>query len=104
VSRQLKRPPSNTRTFDARKHAARHGAAAKVLYDRGRMSRVPPDPLASPCVRNCCLDDDNVCMGCGRALAEIVQWGTASDADKKAILARSRERLMARTAAHRGRP
>ena len=56
------------------------------------------DPLASPCVRNCCLDDANVCMGCGRALDEIVAWGTASDADKTAILERSRERLRARAA------
>jgi predicted Fe-S protein YdhL (DUF1289 family) len=53
-------------------------------------------------VRNCCLDDDNVCMGCGRALQEIVQWGTASDADKAAILARSHERLRARAAQMRG--
>jgi predicted Fe-S protein YdhL (DUF1289 family) len=36
-------------------------------------------------------------MGCGRALQEIVRWGTASDADKTEILARSRERLRART-------
>lgn len=50
------------------------------------------DPLASPCIRNCCLDESNVCMGCGRTLAEIVAWGTANDADKAAILARSRER------------
>jgi uncharacterized protein len=62
------------------------------------MSMAPIDPLASPCVRNCCLDDDNVCMGCGRALLEIVQWGTATDADKAAVLARSRERLRARAA------
>ena len=67
------------------------------------MSSLPPDPLASPCVRNCCLDDDNVCMGCGRALEEIVQWGTASDAEKTAILARSRERLAARVAPARRR-
>jgi predicted Fe-S protein YdhL (DUF1289 family) len=60
------------------------------------MSNAPPDPLASPCVRNCCLDDHDVCMGCGRSLAEVVLWGTASDADKAAILARSRERLRAR--------
>jgi uncharacterized protein len=56
------------------------------------MNAAPPDPLASPCVRNCCLDEDNVCMGCGRALHEIVAWGSASDADKAAILERSRER------------
>jgi predicted Fe-S protein YdhL (DUF1289 family) len=66
------------------------------------MSTAPVDPLASPCVRNCCLDDDNVCMGCGRLLAEIVQWGTASDAAKTAILARSRERLRTRAASLRG--
>jgi hypothetical protein len=56
----------------------------------------PPEPLASPCVRNCCLDEANVCMGCGRSLEEIVRWATTSDADKAAILARSRERLRAR--------
>jgi uncharacterized protein len=57
------------------------------------MSATPPvDDLASPCVRNCCLDDDNVCMGCGRSLEEIVAWGAASDADKRAILARCRAR------------
>jgi predicted Fe-S protein YdhL (DUF1289 family) len=66
------------------------------------MNAPPTDPLASPCVRNCCLDDGNVCMGCGRSLEEIVQWGTASDADKTAILARSRERLRARTSSARG--
>jgi len=62
------------------------------------MSTTPADPLASPCVRNCCLDDDNICMGCGRALQEIVRWGTASDTDKAAILASSRERLRGRHA------
>jgi predicted Fe-S protein YdhL (DUF1289 family) len=66
------------------------------------MNAAPIDPLASPCVRNCCLDDGNVCMGCGRSLQEIVQWGTASDADKTEILARSRERLRVRAAPARG--
>jgi len=59
----------------------------------------PPstDPLASPCVRNCCLDEDNVCMGCGRSLEEIIAWSAASDGEKSATLARSRDRLAART-------
>jgi hypothetical protein len=59
------------------------------------MQTKPPD-LASPCVRNCCLDENNVCMGCGRSLDEIVAWGTANDTDKAAILARSRERARRR--------
>jgi predicted Fe-S protein YdhL (DUF1289 family) len=66
----------------------------------GMMNLPPPDPLASPCVRNCCLDDANVCMGCGRSLQEIVAWGTATDADKAAILASSRERLRMRERAN----
>ena len=60
------------------------------------MNAPSSDPLASPCVRNCCLDEDNVCMGCGRSLEEIVAWGTASTVDKAAILERSRERLRLR--------
>ena len=63
----------------------------------------PPDPLASPCIRNCCLDEHNVCMGCGRLLQEIVAWGTASADEKAAILGRSRERLKARGAAFSSR-
>jgi predicted Fe-S protein YdhL (DUF1289 family) len=55
------------------------------------------DPLASPCVRNCCLDDHDVCMGCGRSLDEIVAWGTATDDEKRATLARSHARLAARS-------
>jgi predicted Fe-S protein YdhL (DUF1289 family) len=37
-------------------------------------------------------------MGCGRALHEIVAWGTASDDDKAEILRRSRERQRTRAA------
>jgi predicted Fe-S protein YdhL (DUF1289 family) len=62
------------------------------------MSATPPpsDSVASPCVRNCCLDDDNVCLGCGRTLDEIIAWSTAGDADKRAILDRCRERAAER--------
>jgi uncharacterized protein len=64
----------------------------------GDMSAIPPpfDSPASPCVRNCCLDDDNVCLGCGRSLDEIVAWSAAGDAQKRAILERSRVRATER--------
>jgi uncharacterized protein len=65
---------------------------------RHRMSAIPPrsDSPESPCVRNCCLDDDNVCLGCGRSLEEIVAWSAAGDAQKRAILERSRVRAAER--------
>ncbi len=51
----------------------------------------------SPCVRNCCLDDDDVCLGCGRAIEEIINWSRASDSERALILARAQERLALRT-------
>lgn len=56
------------------------------------------DELASPCVRNCCLDDNEVCLGCGRALAEIVGWNEAGAAERREILARAAQRRAAREA------
>jgi predicted Fe-S protein YdhL (DUF1289 family) len=46
----------------------------------------PASAIASPCVRNCCLDEDNICLGCLRSLEEIIAWGGASDQEKREIL------------------
>jgi predicted Fe-S protein YdhL (DUF1289 family) len=51
------------------------------------------DGVPSPCVRNCCLDENNICMGCARSISEICGWSEASDAEKREILARSRIRF-----------
>jgi predicted Fe-S protein YdhL (DUF1289 family) len=42
-------------------------------------------------VRNCCLDGD-VCIGCGRALDEIIAWSSATDSERQAILGRAESR------------
>lgn len=42
--------------------------------------------IASPCVRNCCLDQQDMCVGCFRVLDEIVGWGAASTERKEQIL------------------
>lgn len=47
---------------------------------------------ASPCVRNCCLDDNDICLGCERSLEEIIAWGTADAATQQQILERAAER------------
>jgi uncharacterized protein len=51
------------------------------------MSAVP-----SPCVRNCCLDTDDICLGCYRSLSEIVRWSEASDDERNEILSKCRLR------------
>ena len=42
--------------------------------------------IPNPCVRNCCLDDEDVCLGCGRMLSEITGWHGLSDTDKERVL------------------
>jgi uncharacterized protein len=40
----------------------------------------------SPCVRNCCLDDDLICLGCFRTMEEIKEWAIAGNDRRQAIL------------------
>jgi len=47
---------------------------------------------SSPCVRNCCLDEQDVCLGCFRHLDEIIGWQGCSNAEKKAIQRKSEKR------------
>lgn len=49
--------------------------------------------VASPCRRRCCLNEAERCLGCGRLLAEILEWGNASDERRRAIRALAEQRL-----------
>lgn len=48
--------------------------------------------IASPCIRNCCLDDNDVCLGCYRSLDEITGWSAMDEAQREACLARCARR------------
>ncbi len=50
--------------------------------------------VKSPCVRNCCLDDFDVCLGCRRTLKEILAWGKASEYEKTQILNRIHQQVV----------
>ena len=43
----------------------------------------PSPPVASPCNRICTLNDDGVCLGCGRTLDDIVDVTTFSTDPEK---------------------
>lgn len=62
------------------------------------MNKDPDDNVTveSPCVRNCCLDQDDICLGCFRHLNEIIAWGNASAQVRLAILERCAQRREAR--------
>lgn len=55
-----------------------------------------PPGLASPCVRQCCLDDADECLGCGRTLDEIKGWHEADESGRRAILDAAAQRRQAR--------
>jgi predicted Fe-S protein YdhL (DUF1289 family) len=54
--------------------------------------------VASPCVDNCCLGDDDICMGCFRSLQEILLWGGADPQLRLEILRQVEERKRAEKA------
>jgi len=48
--------------------------------------------VISPCVRNCCLDRDDICMGCFRHIDEIMQWSAANEKKKQITLKSAQQR------------
>ena len=46
----------------------------------------------SPCIRDCCLDDDDTCLGCFRSLDEIKEWGIVDDRRRRIILQNAEKR------------
>ena len=51
----------------------------------------------SPCVRNCCLNQHDCCLGCGRHVDEIIEWHQADGGRREQILQRAAERLAEKT-------
>ncbi|OVZ68389.1 DUF1289 domain-containing protein [Pseudomonas aeruginosa] len=54
-------------------------------------SEASPPAVASPC-RPVLLDDADVCVGCGRSLAEIREWGKADDSRRLQIRSQAARR------------
>lgn len=48
--------------------------------------------VLSPCIGQCCLDPEDICVGCYRHVDEICAWTLSNDDEKKAIISRCEER------------
>lgn len=48
--------------------------------------------VASPCTGVCRVDREDMCVGCGRQIDEIVEWGRASEARRRVIVRLAAER------------
>ncbi|WAK03539.1 DUF1289 domain-containing protein [Methylobacter sp. YRD-M1] len=38
-----------------------------------------PKSILSPCIRQCCLNKDDICLGCFRSLEEIISWAKVDE-------------------------
>lgn len=50
----------------------------------------------SPCIRHCCLDEQDICLGCHRSLSEIMEWSDSSNESKLHILKLANTRELSR--------
>nr|WP_210561252.1 DUF1289 domain-containing protein [Psychrosphaera aestuarii] len=48
--------------------------------------------VPSPCVRNCCLNEQDVCIGCFRDISEIMAWSSMSNSEKEETLKHCKQR------------
>ncbi|HAA10497.1 MAG TPA: DUF1289 domain-containing protein [Cytophagales bacterium] len=44
-------------------------------------------PVSSPCLMVCRLDQEAVCVGCGRTKEQITRWLTYTEEERKEIMA-----------------
>jgi len=53
------------------------------------------DRVQSPCIGSCCLDEQDICLGCFRDLEEIKAWSSADNSTRQSIIdnASRRERI-----------
>ncbi|WP_298722456.1 DUF1289 domain-containing protein [uncultured Oceanisphaera sp.] len=51
------------------------------------------ESVNSPCIKQCALDEHEVCRGCYRSISEIIGWGDKSNEQKRRILANCAQRI-----------
>lgn len=57
--------------------------------------------VKSPCVRNCCLDENDICLGCFRTLKEITQWASVTKEEREQIVENAKQRKKERVSHQR---
>lgn len=74
-------------------------AAGKCSLPRGNDTLSEKDllpkavqPLKSPCISVCALNEDDICIGCFRSAREITLWTRMSNDERRKVLLAARER------------
>jgi len=48
--------------------------------------------IDKPCIKKCCLNEDDVCLGCFRTFDDMVQWHKSNIEEKTKMLKMAKER------------
>ena len=68
------------------------------------MTSTKQGSVFSPCVRNCCLDVNDICLGCFRSLTEITSWLKVDEITRQQYLQNAKKREAQRYAKQRYSP
>ncbi|TMP44366.1 DUF1289 domain-containing protein [Pseudoalteromonas citrea] len=63
-----------------------------MAFSKQNRSDILTPTIEQPCIRHCCLDSHERCIGCFRMLDEILSWHTYSEREKEAVLVKCRSR------------
>jgi predicted Fe-S protein YdhL (DUF1289 family) len=55
-------------------------------------SNVESTVVKSPCVNICCLNEEDVCLGCYRSCDEICKWGGMDNEQRNDVMKKVAER------------
>ncbi len=48
--------------------------------------------IESPCIGNCCLNEEDICLGCFRSLEEITSWTIVDHSTREKYMENTRQR------------
>ena len=48
--------------------------------------------INKPCIRRCCLNEEDVCLGCFRTFDDMLQWNKANSTEKTKMLQMAEQR------------
>ena len=51
--------------------------------------------VEKPCIRKCCLDENDVCLGCFRTYDDMLVWSSLTYDEKVHLLEKAKERKKA---------
>ena len=57
-----------------------------MKYKSYHSEKIHLNKIASPCVRNCCLNEEDICIGCFRSIEEICGWSAAEEGEKLKVM------------------